>query len=117
MKYILLCVIAMFTFSCSSSSSSMNNDKSSEITDDPSFVYDEGRSMMLALTCTGCHGTVGKSTTKGIPTIAGMNAMVLLAELEAFKSGKRESAVMELPVKGFSSEELKQIAVHFSRHK
>ncbi len=65
---------------------------------------------MLADTCAGCHGTNGNSKGPAAPTIAGLEADYLLETMQAYKSGERHGTIMGRIVKGYTDEELEQIA-------
>ncbi len=71
------------------------------------------RGQVLALSCTSCHGTDGKSAGI-IPSIYGRSAVYLETALKAFKSGARYSTVMSRHAKGYSDEELRLIAEYFA---
>jgi len=70
------------------------------------------RGEILSLSCAGCHGTDGKSESV-IPTIYGRSAEYIESALLDFKSGARMSTVMERHAKGYSDEEIHQIAEYF----
>lgn len=70
------------------------------------------RGEMLSLSCAGCHGTDGKSESV-IPTIYGRSAEYIQTALLDFKSGARPSTVMGRHAKGYSDEEIHQIAEYF----
>lgn len=78
--------------------------------------YDPVRGEMLSLSCASCHGTEGKSEAI-TPYIAGMGKANMYQILLDFKSGKRTETMMQKHVKGFSDEELEQIAYYFSKVK
>lgn len=65
---------------------------------------------MLASTCAGCHGTNGNSHGPAAPTIAGLEADYLLETMQAYKTGERHGTIMGRIVKGYTDEELEQIA-------
>ncbi len=71
------------------------------------------RGQMLSISCAGCHGTDGKSPGS-IPSIAGKSADTIETTLKEFRSGKRESTVMDRHAKGYTDEELKLIAQYFA---
>ena len=75
--------------------------------------YDSVRGEMLSLSCTSCHGTEGKSEAI-TPYIAGMGKAGMYQILLDYKSGKRTETMMQKHVKGFTDEELEQIAYYFS---
>ena len=78
--------------------------------------YDPLRGEMLSLSCTSCHGTEGKSEAI-TPYIAGMGKTNMYQILLDYKSGKRTETMMQKHAKGFSDEELEQIAYYFSNIK
>jgi sulfide dehydrogenase cytochrome subunit len=78
--------------------------------------YDPVKGEMLSLSCASCHGTNGKSEAI-TPYIAGMGKANMYQILLDFKSGKRTETMMQKHVKGFSDEELEQIAYYFSNVK
>jgi len=70
---------------------------------------------MLANTCNGCHGPNGVSQGPATPTIAGMNKFYLVESLKAYRDGgARPSTIMARIAKGYSDDEIKKIAGHFS---
>lgn len=71
----------------------------------------------LAATCTGCHGTNGATTGNALPSLAGQSKESLLTSLKAFKSGTRPATVMTQLMKGYSDEQLDQLAAFFSAQK
>ena len=68
----------------------------------------------LAATCTGCHGTDGRTVGGAIPALAGQPKEALLASLMAFKSGERSATVMTQLAKGYSDTDLERIAAFFA---
>ena len=78
--------------------------------------YDPVRGEMLSLSCASCHGTEGKSEAI-TPYIAGMGKANMYQILLDFKNGRRTETMMQKHVKGFSDEELEQIAYYFSKVK
>ena len=75
--------------------------------------YDSIRGQMLSLSCASCHGTDGKSEAI-TPAIAGMGKANMYQILLDYKNGKRTGTMMQKHVKGFTDEELEQIAYYFS---
>lgn len=70
------------------------------------------RGQILALSCAGCHGTDGKSVGI-IPSFYGKSPEYLESALKDFKSGARVSTVMGRHAKGYTDEEIHQIAQYF----
>jgi sulfide dehydrogenase cytochrome subunit len=78
--------------------------------------YNKHEATMLSLSCASCHGTDGKSPGS-IPSIGGASKEYLYKALLDYKSGKRYGTVMMKHAKGFSDNELEQIAYYFSKVK
>ena len=69
-----------------------------------------------AASCNACHGPSGMSIA-GIPPLAGRPADELYSLLVGFKTGQRPAFVMHHHAKGYSDEELRDIAGEFARQK
>ncbi len=69
----------------------------------------------LAATCAHCHGTDGRAV-EGQPMIrlAGLPADYTLTQLMAFRSGQRPATVMHQLSRGYSPEQLEQLAKYFA---
>ena len=72
---------------------------------------------MLANTCTGCHGFNGVSKGPATPSIAGLSVEYLTDMLKAYKSGETASTMMGRITKGYSDEELAQVAEVYAKKK
>ena len=70
----------------------------------------------LATTCSGCHGTSGRSAS-GMPNIAGLDQAYITKQMNDFKSGARPATVMHQIAKGFSDEQIVLLATYFSAQK
>jgi len=70
------------------------------------------RGQILALSCSGCHGTDGKSASI-MPSIYGKTTGYIESALRDFKSGARTSTVMSRHAKGYTDEEIHLIAEYF----
>lgn len=65
-----------------------------------------------ATSCTGCHP---RTATKGpVPTLTGRPADDIITQMNAFKTGERQSTVMVRIAKGFSDEEIHALADWFA---
>lgn len=71
----------------------------------------------LAATCTACHGTRGNPPGSVLPPLAGQPKETLLASLKAFKEGSRPATIMTQLAKGYTDEQLEQIAAWFAAQK
>jgi sulfide dehydrogenase cytochrome subunit len=65
---------------------------------------------MSATTCFSCHGPEGKSVGGAIPPLAGYPEAVMVQQLKAFKSGERPSTVMQRHIKGYTDQEIEELA-------
>ena len=68
---------------------------------------------MLASTCFGCHGDNGASHGPATPTIAGLSQDYFEETLEGYASGEIPSTIMGRIAKGYSKDEIKQLAKYF----
>lgn len=75
---------------------------------------DSLRARNLAATCTGCHGTDGRSADNTIPALAGRERTELRQLLAEFKAGRRAATVMQQIALGYSDAQLEQIAAWFA---
>ncbi|GAP36170.1 c-type cytochrome [Piscinibacter sakaiensis] len=67
-----------------------------------------------ALACTGCHGPQGQSRPEGyVPRLAGKPAGYLLAQLQAFRDGRRRHATMAALLQPLDDGMLAALADHF----
>ncbi len=71
----------------------------------------------LAANCAACHGTNGNSAGGAVPGLAGANKDYFVAQMKAFKEGKREATVMHQIAKGYSDAEIAAIADFFAAQK
>ncbi len=65
---------------------------------------------MLTNSCSGCHGGGGASGGPTIPTISGLASVYFIDMMEGYKSGDIPSTIMGRMAKGYSSEEIEQMA-------
>ncbi len=70
----------------------------------------------LGLSCTGCHGTNGRSAS-GMPNIAGLDQAYIVKQMNDFKSGARAASVMHQIAKGYNDEQIALLAAYFSAQK
>lgn len=72
----------------------------------------------LAATCANCHGTNGKAVEgSAVVTLAGMDKGYIVAQMKAFKSGARPATIMHQLAKGYSDQQIEQIATYFAAQK
>ena len=67
----------------------------------------------MAATCANCHGTEGRSVGT-VPGLAGVDKAYLAQQMKDFKAGKRPATIMHQIAKGYSDEQIEQLAGYFS---
>jgi cytochrome subunit of sulfide dehydrogenase len=72
----------------------------------------------LAATCANCHGTNGKAFEgSAVVTLAGMPKDYIVAQMKAFQTGARPATIMHQLAKGYSDQQIEQIATYFAAQK
>lgn len=69
-----------------------------------------------AAACANCHGTDGRAEPGAI-SLAGQNKDDLVQKLLEYKAGKRPATIMHQLTKGYTDEQLTQIAGYFAAQK
>lgn len=69
-----------------------------------------------AAACANCHGTNGKAEP-GNESLAGKDKDELLQKLLDFKSGRKPATLMHQLSKGYTDEQLAQLAAYFAAQK
>jgi sulfide dehydrogenase cytochrome subunit len=72
-----------------------------------------GRIRVLAASCAACHGTEGNSVG-GTPVLAGLDRLHFILQMQAFRSGERDSTVMHHHARGLDQMEIEQLANYFA---
>ena len=67
----------------------------------------------MAASCSACHGTQGIAEA-GNESLAGQAKADLLKKLLDFKSGKKPATLMHQLAKGYSDEQIEQLAGYFA---
>ena len=67
--------------------------------------------------CAACHGADGNSPLPMNPSLAGQHPEYLFKQLNEFKSGSRNNAVMMGIVAGLSAEDMHNLAAYYSAQK
>jgi len=67
--------------------------------------------------CAACHGADGNSPLPMNPNLAGQHPGYLFKQLNEFKSGSRNNAVMMGMVAGLSAEDMRNLAAYYSAQK
>jgi cytochrome subunit of sulfide dehydrogenase len=69
-----------------------------------------------ASSCSGCHAPSARADTP-IPRLIGRSAADIVAQMQAFKTGQKQSTVMDRIAKGFSDAEIQAIAEWYAQQK
>jgi cytochrome c553 len=69
-----------------------------------------------AAACANCHGTEGRAL-EGMESLAGKNKDDMLKTLLDFKSGRKPATIMHQLSKGYTDEQLAEIAAYFAAQK
>ncbi|KXF77030.1 cytochrome C554 [Paramesorhizobium deserti] len=64
--------------------------------------------------CRTCHGLDGIAQIPVAPHLAGESEIYLRAQLEAFRSGKRQNEMMSVVAKDLSDEDIANVAAWYS---
>ncbi len=67
--------------------------------------------------CAGCHGADGNATIPNYPKLAGQHANYLVKQMQAFKSGKRNEAIMKGQVANLNDQDMQDLAAYFASQK
>ena len=63
--------------------------------------------------CAACHGPDGNSVNPEWPSLAGQHASYLVSQLQAFKSGQRQNALMSPMAMGLSEQDMQDLAAFY----
>jgi cytochrome c553 len=75
---------------------------------------DPKRGEVIAQDCTACHGKKGLSTQAWIPSLAGLDPLVLYKQLDDFRSGTRMSAPMSAIAQSLTPQQYADLAAYFA---
>lgn len=69
----------------------------------------------LAANCANCHGTDGRSAGgAGLPGLAGLSRAYFIEQMKLFRTGGRTATVMHQLSKGYTDEQVSQLADYFA---
>jgi cytochrome subunit of sulfide dehydrogenase len=72
----------------------------------------------LAATCAHCHGTEGRAVQgEAMVRLAGLKEDFILTQLLAFRTGQRPATIMHQITRGYSQEQLAEVAKYFAAQK
>jgi cytochrome c553 len=69
-----------------------------------------------AAACANCHGTEGRALP-GMEALAGKDASDIAQKMLDFKNGRKPATLMHQIAKGYSDEQIQQIAAYFAAQK
>ena len=73
------------------------------------------RTRALAATCAQCHGTDGRAVEgEALAGLAGQPKAYLMTQLLAFRTGQRPATIMHQITRGYSQEQLDEVATYFA---
>jgi cytochrome subunit of sulfide dehydrogenase len=70
----------------------------------------------MAASCANCHGTNG-AAAPGMVALAGYDRAGLIKAMADFKSGARQATIMHQLAKGYSDQQIEQLAGFFAAQK
>lgn len=68
----------------------------------------------LAAACATCHGTDGRAVTKDVNPLAGLAQDQFIGRMTAFRNGTRPATVMHQISKGYTDQQIAQLAAYFA---
>ncbi len=71
----------------------------------------------MAATCAGCHGPNGSSFGPVTPTIASLSIDYFVMSMKDYRDGKRPATVMDRIAKGYSDDDIAEMAKYFQKQK
>jgi sulfide dehydrogenase cytochrome subunit len=74
----------------------------------------QDKTAALADTCNNCHGINGVSVGESMPSIGGLSEVYLNTIMQQWKTGERYSATMGRLIKGYSNQQIADLAKHFA---
>ncbi len=86
----------------------------SDLPVDSAGAGDASAGRQKARKCQTCHGIDGIALLPTAPHIAGENSVYLSAQLEAFRSGKRQHEIMSLIARNLTDEDIADLAAWYS---
>ena len=79
----------------------------------PAFKADAAKGQALAQVCAACHAADGSRGSPANPILQGQHPEYLVKQLQEFKSGKRNNAIMKGFASNLSEEDMKHIAAFY----
>lgn len=72
------------------------------------------RGLLIARRCDHCHGSEGFSSSPTVPNLAAMDRLSTWKQLQDFRAGKRNSAMMQMIASVLSTKQAADLAAYYS---
>ncbi|MBU3724627.1 MAG: c-type cytochrome [Burkholderiaceae bacterium] len=82
----------------------------------PALAQDMNKIRYLAANCANCHGTDGRSVGV-MESLAGYDKEKFVTNMKEFRSGDKPATIMHQLVKGYSDQQIADLAAYFSAQK
>lgn len=82
----------------------------------PAQAQDFNKIRYLAANCANCHGTDGRSVGV-MESLAGYDKEKFVTNMKEFRSGDKPATIMHQLVKGYSDQQIADLAAYFSAQK
>lgn len=69
---------------------------------------------LAAVSCSNCHGRAGVTDDAIFPNLAGQGASSIYKQVQDFRSGRRNPAVMGVYVAGLTDDDVRDLAAHYA---
>lgn len=73
-----------------------------------------GKSVYSSMGCVACHGEGGNSMVPTFPTLAGLEAEVIINQLKGFRSGEVDGTTMPAMAASLTDEQIENLAAYLS---
>ncbi len=80
----------------------------------PALAQDAKAGRVKAQRCVICHGANGIAVASNAPNLAGENAIYIVSQLKAFRSGKRTHEQMSFIASGLKDADIEDLARWYS---
>ncbi len=82
----------------------------------PAQAQDFNKIRYLAANCANCHGTDGRSVGV-LESLAGYDKEKFVTNMKEFRSGDKPATIMHQLVKGYTDQQIADLAAYFSAQK
>ncbi|MBU3719658.1 MAG: c-type cytochrome [Burkholderiaceae bacterium] len=82
----------------------------------PALAQDMNKIRYMAANCANCHGTDGRSVGV-MESLAGYDREKFITNMKEFRSGDKPATIMHQLVKGYTDQQIADLAVYFAAQK